>query len=271
MNGREAIMGRLKDIAKELPVLPSVYRLLRSRYDNYRKMIRRRREYQQLKAKSTQQVFTDIYKENTWRGKNSRSGSGSDIDQTQIIANELPILFSEFRVSTLLDIPCGDFHWMKNVDLSGIDYTGADVVDELIRSNTEHYARDGVRFQKINLLRDSLPKAYLIFCRDCLVHFSFEDIFHALANICNSDIELLLTTTFPERKENRDIATGQWRVLNLEVTPFVLPRPLKIINEGCTQGRGAYTDKSLGLWRVADIRESLTTHTARRAGMMVAT
>lgn len=257
-------MGRLKDIAKDLPLLPSVYRLLRSRYDNYRKMMRRRREYYQLKAKSTQEVFTDIYKENAWCGKASRSGAGSDIDQTRIIAHELPILFSEFRISTLLDIPCGDFHWMRNVDLSGIDYTGADVVDELIMVNTQLYARDGVRFQKINLLKDHLPKAHLVLCRDCLVHFSFEDILHALANICNSDIEFLLTTTFPERKENRDIATGQWRVLNLEVTPFVLPSPLKIINEGCTQGRGSYTDKALGLWRVTDIRESLTKRTVRR-------
>jgi 2-polyprenyl-3-methyl-5-hydroxy-6-metoxy-1,4-benzoquinol methylase len=258
-------MNRLKDIAKKLPVLPSVYRLLRSRYDNYRKMMRRTREYSRLKAISTQQVFTDIYKENAWRGKASRSGAGSDIDQTKIIAKEMPILFREFRISTLLDIPCGDFHWMKHVDLSGIDYTGADVVDELICSNTKHYARDGVCFQKINLLEDSLPKAHVVFCRDCLVHFSFEDIFQALTNICNSGIEFLLTTTFPERKENRDIATGQWRVLNLEVTPFLLPRPLKLINEGCTQGRGAYRDKALGLWRVTDIRESLTKRTARRS------
>ena len=83
------------------------------------------------------------------------------------------------------------------------------------------------------------------------------DIFHTLENICSSQSKYILTTTFLERKDNHDISTGQWRVLNLESAPFMLLRPLRIIGEGCTEGNGAYIDKALGMWRIADIRGRL--------------
>ncbi|MEH6640060.1 MAG: class I SAM-dependent methyltransferase [Porticoccaceae bacterium] len=209
--------------------------------------------------KNMDQVFTDIYRNNKWRGKDSASGQGSDAFQTRIIVKELPVVFSDFGISKMLDIPCGDFYWMKTVDLSNIDYTGADIVDDLIRENIEQYGRDGVCFEKLNLIKDKLPKVDLIVCRDCLVHFSFEDIFSALDNVCNSQSEYFFTTTFTGKTGNYDITTGGWRPLNLEIAPFMLPKPLKIINEGCTETDDidVYTDKSLGLWRIADLRETL--------------
>ena len=79
----------------------------------------------------------------------------------------------------------------------------------------------------------------------------------ALNNLCSSKSKYLLTTTFTERTVNIDITTGEWRVLNLETSPFMLPRPLKIINEKCMENEGDYTDKALGLWKIADIRERL--------------
>lgn len=97
----------------------------------------------------------------------------------------------------------------------------------------------------------------LIFCRDCLVHLSLQDIWRSLHNVCASRSEYLLITTFTERVENHDIVTGRWRTLNLEAAPFVFPRPLRLIKEGCTEDDGVYADKALGLWRVADIRKSL--------------
>ena len=32
-----------------------------------------------------------------------------------------------------------------------------------------------------------------------------------------------------------------------------LPEPLDVIVEGCTEVGGAYADKALGLWRIADL------------------
>lgn len=232
---------QLKETLKKLPILYPIYMAMRG----------------YLNPKNTEQVFTDIYKTNAWNGDDSISGPGSDIHQTRNITKELPALFNEFAIASMLDIPCGDFHWMKHVDLSNIDYTGADIVNDIIINNSEKYRKDGVYFQKLNIITDNLPMVDLVFCRDCFVHFSFNDIFQALDNICNSQSKYLLTTTFIERKVNNNIFTGQWRTLNLELTPFSLPSPLKLICEGCTEGDSAYADKMLGLWRINDIRTSI--------------
>ena len=64
-----------------------------------------------------------------------------------------------------------------------------------------------------------------------------------------------MTTTFSERTSNIDIATGQWRTLNLQIPPFSLPEPLMIINEECPAEE--WRDKSMALWKVADIKTSL--------------
>ncbi len=108
-------------------------------------------------------------------------------------------------------------------------------------------------------MKDELPEVDLIFCRDCLVHFSHSDIFKALTNIRRSGAIYLLTTTFSGRKENHDINTGEWRVLNFEAAPFHFPPPLRLLVENCTQqnSKGAYKDKSLGLWKISDFEESL--------------
>jgi hypothetical protein len=236
-------MKRLKDIAKKIPAVPLLYRIFRNICVPYR-----------LQSKNIEDIFTDIYRNNGFIGKDSVSGPGSDVRQTGTIARELSGLFGAFNISTMLDIPCGDFHWMRNVDLKKTDYTGADIVEELIQGNRVKYGRDGVRFQHLNLITDNLPKVDLVFCRDCLVHFSFADIALALVNICNSGSKYLLTTTFVGRKKNRDIRTGSWRPINLERFPFEFPTPLKVIPEGCTEDGGAYEDKSMGLWKIADLR-----------------
>jgi hypothetical protein len=63
----------------------------------------------------------------------------------------------------------------------------------------------------------------------------------------------LLTTTFPDRGASQSIETGQWQPLNLEKPPFNFPPPLRVIREMSSEYGGAFQDKSLGLWRIADL------------------
>jgi len=201
--------------------------------------------------------FEDIFKNNSWGGRNSVSGRGSDLDQAEHIIKEIPVLLKEMGISTILDIPCGDFNWMQKIDLSGIKYIGADIVEEIIENNKNKYEKDNVSFQRLDLTEDILPQVDLILIRDCLVHMSYEDIFKSLNNVCNSMSTYLLTTSFTNRQDNKDIITGEWRPLNLQIAPFFFPEPIRIINEKCTQGKLSYTDKSLGLWKVSDITKTL--------------
>ena len=69
------------------------------------------------------------------------SGPGSDVNQTSLITKELFALFKDLNIRTMLDIPCGDFNWMKDVDLNSIDYTGADIVEELIDEDRERLCK----------------------------------------------------------------------------------------------------------------------------------
>lgn len=211
-------------------------------------------ERRKLRGRTTEAIFRDYYLDNRWGSGESCSGPGSTLAVTKGIRDAIPHLLEELGITSMLDVPCGDFHWMRTIPLKGVDYTGGDIVSYLVEEN-RRYERPGVRFKCIDLTCDSLPQVDLVFVRDCLVHLSDEDIHRALRNIVASGSTYLLTTTFPAKRKNLDILTGQWRPLNLEEPPFNFPPPLEIIEEGLNSK--GYTDKSLGLWRVADIGEIL--------------
>jgi hypothetical protein len=197
---------------------------------------------------SIQDKFSFIYKTNFWAGNASVSGNGSDKTQTEEIRRELVNIINEFNIKTILDAPCGDFNWMNTIDLNLDKYIGADIVPDIISRNKELYGNGFRRFKVLDITSSALPDVDLLFCRDCLVHLSFSDIKKTFLNIKKSSIKYILTTTFPGCEENEDITTGDWRIINLEKHPFNLPKPIKLINERCTEGNGTYSDKSLGLW-----------------------
>jgi hypothetical protein len=204
-------------------------------------------------TQSIEERFTSIYRTKHWGGAEPASGAGAAKAQTSTIADAIPALLAELGASTLLDIPCGDFSWMSRVDLGDVDYIGGDIVGEIVEVNRSRYAGPRRRFVQIDLLRDSLPPADVLLCRDCLVHFSNDDVARALTAIRSSGVRYLLTTTFPDCDENEDIVTGDWRIINLERPPFSLPPAMRLINEGCTEAGGRYADKSLGLWEIRKI------------------
>ncbi len=197
-------------------------------------------------------VFDRVYKEHRWPGLDSKSGPGSSLPQTAVIRDQLPKLIAELGIISMLDIPCGDLNWMQHVDLGSTRYIGADIVESMIASSMLRYASPSREFHVLDLTCDELPKADLIFCRDCLVHLSNRLLHKALARIVQSRSTYLLTTTFPARTKNYNIPTGKWRPLNLCAAPFNLPRPARVINEGnCDE---TYSEKSLGLWKISDLK-----------------
>ena len=206
---------------------------------------------ERLSGRTAESVFTEIYQKNLFKGNESRSGSGSNLEQTEIIRKELPDLVAELKIQSMLDIPCGDFFWLKEVDLDSIQYTGVDIVDDIISSNNKKYAKQNRNFIKLNILEDVLPKVDLFLCRDLLVHFSFDDIKKAVNNIKKSGSKYLLTTSFPNLKQNNDIITGDWRKLNLQIPPISFPNPIKQILEKCIEKNCA--DKSLLLYHIKDL------------------
>lgn len=201
----------------------------------------------------TEGVFRDIYRRHHWVGSASPSGAGAHQEQTAELKRVLPGLLRELGVATLLDLPCGDYSWMREIDLPVQNYIGADLLPELIDPLQVNFGDDTHRFIVVDLMRNPLPSADMLLCRDCLVHLSFADMAQALRNIRDSGIPLILTTTFPECENNQDIVTGDWRPLNLEREPFHFPPPSRLLNERCTESNGLFADKSLGLWNLTSL------------------
>ncbi len=213
--------------------------------------IAKKRELARFRRASTAEVFTYIHERNKWGDASSRSGSGSTLERTDRLRQELPGLLRALEVRSLLDLPCGDFFWMQHMELPVEQYIGADIVDTLVEENRRHYGGNNRRFQRLDLLTDPLPPVDAILCRDCLVHFSFRDIQRALDNIRASGATWLLTTHFPDIARNVDIVTGKHRALNLTRPPLSWPAPRQGILEydaGPRRGR-----KYLALWRIADL------------------
>lgn len=207
-----------------------------------------------LRRMSVEAVFETIYQENGWGGTESPSGTGSTLAATAAIRDALPTLLASFEIRSMLDIPCGDVHWMSQVGMNLNRYIGADVVAGLVASCSDRWPSNENterEFLRLDLISHQLPTVDLVFCRDCLVHLSFVDIRSAIANIKVSESTYLLTTTYPGR-QNADIATGEWRPIDLQAKPFVFPPPLVLVNEQCIDPPG-YRDKSIGLWRIADL------------------
>lgn len=190
-------------------------------------------------------VFRRIYKRNDWGSTESVSGPGSTLAVTKELRKQLPEIFEKWNIRSMLDAPCGDFNWMSHVDLDRIDYTGADIVPEIISANQEKYPEK--KFLQLDLIYDPLPAADLVFCRDCFIHLRNNDINRAILNFKQRGIKFLMASTYPV-EFNAQILTGHFRPVNLLKAPFSLSKPLELIPDYAQDG----SEKYLGLWLLSE-------------------
>ena len=193
-------------------------------------------------------AFTRHYERRDWLEPETVSGRGSTLKRTGTIRRDLPALFREFAVQRVLDAGCGDFNWFHALDVGLESYVGVDVVEDLVAVDRHRYGTPRRGFVSLDIIRDPLPRADLIVCRDCLVHLKNRQVSAALRNFRRSGSRYLLATTFTADHPNHDAPLGGWRPLNLERAPFSLGPPLRLISERESVEDPRYSDKSLGLW-----------------------
>jgi hypothetical protein len=197
-------------------------------------------------------LFTKIYEKKEWGDLGTLSGPGSTIEETAIARKIIPEIIRTYAISSFIDAPCGDFFWMKKVNFGQCIYLGLDVVEPMIQNNNNQFGNEARKFMCADLIKDTLPSADLIFCRDCIVHLSLEDGLKIIQNFKKSGAQYLLITHFENQTYNKQTTSPIWRPLNLRLEPFNFPEPLMIINEQCKHD-SAYPDKSLGLWNLNTI------------------
>ena len=102
-------------------------------------------------------IFFLIYKTNHWNkyekvDKNNLlvSGPGSlpGSVQTKNIIDNLDLFIKKNNIQSMLDMPCGDFSWMQDLikKNNSINYTGYDIVEDIISYNSKKYSKNNVSF-----------------------------------------------------------------------------------------------------------------------------
>lgn len=168
------------------------------------------------------------------------NGPGSTLELTAELREHLPIVLANYDIRTMLDAPCGDWNWMRHVDLGDVDYTGWDVEPTLVGENADRFGDFNRVFECVNLLTvDEIPPVDLILCRDFFIHLPNKQICAVLDKFVASGSRYLLTTTFPDAGNDKDCPAaghddrpGYWaRPVNLCAPPFKFPEPTYVIAE----------------------------------------
>ena len=178
--------------------------------------------------------FSYIYKSKYWQNitDGSLSGGGSNAISTNHIKKSLREFIKRNDIKSIIDIPCGDWKWMSELDLSDLEYVGYDIVDELISDNQRKYAKNNITFKVKNLVDEKLPKSDLIIIRDLLVHLDHKDIIKCLTNLNDSDFKFVGITNYPRILSHKNRLLGdylrlgdKWRPINFSIYPYNLPSP----------------------------------------------
>ena len=178
----------------------------------------------------------------------SISGTGSQLSATEDVRKQLLIIFEKYNIKTVTDAPCGDFFWMKHVDLSKIDYIGYDVIEGMVNNNISNFKKPNINFQLLDVLNQLVRKSDLLICRDFLFHIGNSDICKILDNFRKSGCTYLLSTTFDYTTENLNKKSSDYssRPINLKISPFNMGEPIYTFVETAPENRG----RSMSLWKI---------------------
>ena len=154
----------------------------------------------------------------------------------------------------MLDIPCGDFFWLSKINLTHVEYFGADIVEKMVFENTKLHGSPNRKFIQLDLLHDPLPRCDLVLIRDCFVHLTNEQILTALNNIYCSGSKYMGITHYDDCVSNiKSHETDRWRPLNLTKNPFNLPDPFVKLDDSSIQNP-IDRQKKLGFWQIKDLK-----------------
>ncbi|MDB9812647.1 class I SAM-dependent methyltransferase [Candidatus Pelagibacter sp.] len=187
-------------------------------------------------------IFKHIFESGYWldydtHKNQSRSGKGSNFENTLQLQNNLKVFFKENKVRKILDIGCGDFNWMS-ILLKEIDYEsyiGLDIVSSLVDHNNQKYGTEKIKFITKDFVNDDLDffnEFDFILIRHVFIHLKNSNINNIIDKVKKINFRYLGITSDPNLINNLDLKTeGRYRDINLSIKPFCLEKPLQILND----------------------------------------
>jgi len=183
-------------------------------------------------------------------------GEGSFVANTGEVREFLEDVLRRRRILTMADIACGDWNWMRRVNLGDTLYTGFDIDPKFIEANRLSF-RSYV-FEVADALTMVMPSVDLLLCRDLMIHMSNDDIVRLLGRMRRSGSRYLMATSYDYLDHNEDFTEAQKsrpysherrhsRKINLQLPPFDLPAPVEFVRENDTP---ACQRRIVGLWEL---------------------
>ena len=219
---------------------------------------------------SYKEVFSGIYENYGFGSTESRSGPGSTLEDTGLLREEIKKLIAEKGIKSVVDIPCGDFHWMKEIVFNFDYYTGGDIVEKAIETNNEKYGNSRIKFIHFDLVNDTIPEGDLLIVRDVIGHFPLEDGKKIIDNILKSNCKYLLSTSWAKKvdqgwskcnptdvhRENEGVDYGRFYPVNLMAAPFNFPEADVYLEEDVRVDNWENGNrKVLALWDLQKVRD----------------
>lgn len=157
----------------------------------------------------------------------------------------------------MLDAPCGDFNWMKEVQFEeGFTYIGGDIVPEMVADNANKYPSATRSFRQFDVVADEFPDVDMWFCRDLLFHLPHALVLKALRNFASSQVRFAMITSHINDGSirNKDIASpGMFRLLDLRSKPYNFPPPIIEIKDYVDH----FPPRNLCLWTREQVATAL--------------
>ena len=190
-------------------------------------------------------------------------GPGSSLDFAQEMTAALHVIIGELKryLGTerirLLDVPCGDLQWMSRFlqTRSDIDYTGIDIVSNVIEHHRSMFADRGWKFLNLDIVSQSINVTDydLIMTRQMTQHLVHTDVIRILHKFSNVTMlhrrpAFLLATTYPNTAYNAKLdlhSSIRYALQNLEIKPFRLEPPRCLFRDG-----PASSAHYMGLWQL---------------------
>jgi hypothetical protein len=190
----------------------------------------------------SRQTFSWIYEQETW---GFGSGIGSLPETTLEYRYFLEKFIAKNGVETIVDFGCGDWNFSRYIYWWGTEYTGYDVVDTVIQKNNELYSTDKIKFLLSPKNFSEIQSSELLIVKDVLQHWPLNIINEFLISVKGKFKYTLITNSqYESENMNKDIHIGQFRPINLLISPFNLEGKLVLTYHfHCTDQNGkSYSD-----------------------------
>jgi hypothetical protein len=165
----------------------------------------------------------------------SASGTGSTIKIAKHTIELINYTINNYNIKNIADFGCGDWNWMRKVNLEKVNYIGYDASEDLIKENNIKYSKKNIKFEQKDITKIFPCNVDLVIARDVLFHIENNLVSKILNNLKKANVKYLITTTFPKTETNKklnlyskakDLGWG-FREINIEKEPFNIKNKIK--------------------------------------------